>query len=150
MPFGYSYQNSYTNRILSNANTFKNQSHPGGDGYWVGYTGSGCVPGGQQVRPANRALGRSLLQSAFVFLLTGDTPYADTVKTELLNQITVPGTNFADMSMWCPFDGTANHVYAIDASEIWPWQQRYVYTYDYLIAGGYTGFTAQNKTDILD
>jgi hypothetical protein len=41
---GFTYASIYQNRILADANAFKNQTHPGGDGSWAGYTGTGCVP----------------------------------------------------------------------------------------------------------
>src|SRR6266540_2327126 len=48
---GYSFRDIYQNRILADANAFRSQGHPGGDGYWVGYTGSGCAPTDQSVAP---------------------------------------------------------------------------------------------------
>src|SRR5919197_1866407 len=105
---GVTFQSIYQNRILADANSFKNQSHPGGDGQWVGYTGSGCVPANDQsIRPGSggtpygRGNGAYLMRSAFNFLLTGDTSYANPVRTELLNQVAQSGTNWANTSKWC-------------------------------------------------
>jgi len=144
---GYSFQNIYQNRILADANTFKAQSHPGGDGSWVGYTGTGCIPGGQSIVPG-RSNGLKIFKSAFHFLLTGDASFADPVKTELLNQITLAGTNWANASKWCPYNGTTNRIYDANAFETLPWLMRLLFAYDYLLAGGYSGFTAQQRTDI--
>jgi hypothetical protein len=147
---GYSYQAIYQNRILSDANAFKNQSHPGGDGFWSGGPSSRCfaVDAGDP-RPARNA-GRKLAKSSFVFLLTGDTSYADPVKTELLNQIAQAGTVWLNRTTWCPYNGTADKggVYDNDAFQVVPWLMNLLFAYDYLKAGGYTGFTAQQKTNI--
>jgi hypothetical protein len=138
---GQTYQAMYQNRILAGANAFKSQSHPDGDGFWAGNTSSTCVTNSGPV--PSRTNGQNLLKSAYVFLLTGDRSYADPVKTELLNQIVQPGTRFGDRTKWCiyNFDGAFDPI---------NWALRLTYAYDYLIAGGYTGFTAQNKTDIVN
>ena len=69
---GFTFQNIYNSRIKANADTFKNAAHPGGDGYWVGYTGSGCVPANNQSinpgsggTPYGRGNGAYLMRSAF-------------------------------------------------------------------------------------
>src|SRR4030095_7630022 len=41
---GVTFQSIYQNRILADANAFRSQSHPTGDGYWAGWTGTGCAP----------------------------------------------------------------------------------------------------------
>src|SRR5262245_34891730 len=46
---GLTYQTIYRDRILADASAFRNESHPGGDGYWSGPEGTGCVPGGTPV-----------------------------------------------------------------------------------------------------
>jgi hypothetical protein len=53
---GTTFQSMYQNRILPDANNFRGQSHPGGDGFWAGYTGGGCVPGGQTEMPHSTGL----------------------------------------------------------------------------------------------
>src|SRR5262249_12139099 len=134
----------------ADADQFLSELHPRGDGYWVGYTGAGCVPpddqswsAGSGETPFGKGNGAYMLRSAFNFLLTGDTAYANPVRTELLNQITVTGTNWANTSMWCITQlGTAN------AIEIIPWLMRLLVAYDYLNAGGYTGFSSSEKTNI--
>src|SRR5262249_15855760 len=100
---GYSFQSIYQNRILADANTFRSQPHPGGDGYWGRHEGqSGCVPTeypntpGSGGTPYGRGNGAYLARSAFSFLLTGDRVYADPVRTELLNQIAQPGTDWSN------------------------------------------------------
>jgi hypothetical protein len=152
---GYTFQQVYQNRTLAQANSFKSQvaanpSNPSTwDGYWAGYTGSGCAMT-RTANPPTRAWGRLVMQSAFNFLLTGDTSYADPVKTLLLKQITVPGTDFNNTSKWCRSGNGVEYMRAIDASEIWVWQARLLFAYDYLLAGGYTGFTAQDKANIVN
>jgi hypothetical protein len=74
--------------------------------------------------------------------VTGDTTYADPVKTELLNQITVAGTDWTNTSKWCTSEFSGNMFEDI------PWIMRLLFAYDYLNAAGYTGFSAQNKIDI--
>src|SRR2546425_11805032 len=44
---GFTFQSIYQNRLLADANTFRSQGHPGGDGYWPGWTGAGCAPNDQ-------------------------------------------------------------------------------------------------------
>src|SRR5688572_13309669 len=140
---GRTYQTIYTNRILADANSFRSQSHPGGDGFWVGYTGVGCVPSnspsvdsGPGGTPFGRGNGAYMMRSAFNFLLTGDATYANPVRTELLNQITQAGTDFTNTSKWCPGPlGSGNIIFVV------PWLIRLMHSYDYLLAGGYTGFT---------
>src|SRR5262249_37146819 len=134
--------------LLADGNAFKAQSHPGSDGYWVGYTGSGCVPANDQSINPGRGNGALLLRSAFVFLVTGDRSYADPVKTELLNQIKVSGTNFGDSNKWCVND--LNHLGGGNILEIVPWVIRLVTAFDYLNAGGYTGFTAAEKSSVTN
>ena len=144
---GYSFQSIYQNRILADANSFKAQSHPGGDGLWAGYTGSGCIPNNGSVRPGSggtpygRGAGAWMARSAFVFLLTGDTSYANPVRTELLSQISQPGTDWTNTSKWCNLSGT-------NTLETVPWILRLLLAYDYLQAGGYTGFSATEQTNI--
>jgi hypothetical protein len=146
---GYSYRDIYQGRILADADLFKNTFPT--DGFWAGYTGAGCVPQDDQsispfAGPANRfgrGNGALLMRSAFTFLLTGDTSYATPIKTELLNQITQAGTNWANTSKWCYTNlGGGNML------EIIPWLNRLMFAFDYLNAGGYTGFTATEKTNI--
>ena len=139
---GQTYKDIWDNRILPDANNFRGQSHPGGDGHWDGYTGGGCIPWGQSEVPG-RGNGRQLMSSAFVFLITGDTTYATPVKTELLNQITQAGTNFGNTGKYCVTNQDGS------TFEIAPWVMRLILAYDYLNAGGYTGFTSQNHSDIL-
>ena len=141
---GFTYQSVYQNRILADANTFRSQSHPGGDGYWIGYTGAGCAPTDQSVAPG-RANGYLLMKSAFTFLLTGDTSYAAPVRTELLNLLTVPGVDFTNTSKWCPAStGKSGGV----ALEDIPWLMRVLFAFDYLKAGNYTALTTTERTNI--
>jgi hypothetical protein len=148
---GFTYQSIYQNRILPGANAFRSQSHPGNDGFWVGHTGGGCAPGLITTQdtghtPYGRGNGAYLARSAFVFLLTGDTSYANPVRTELLNQVAQAGTDFSNSSKWCTTN-LVDGVY-VRAFEIVPWIFRLLLAYDYLQAGGYTGFSAGEITSI--
>jgi hypothetical protein len=78
-----------------------------------------------------------------VFLLTGDTSYAHPVRLELVNQIAQAGTNWANTSKWC-----VNQLSHTNTLETIPWIYRLLLAYDYLQAGGYTGFSATEKTNI--
>ena len=148
---GFSFQAIYNTRILTEANLVRNQVLPNIDGIWVGYTGSGCAPtdnqnapnpgAGTSGSPYGRGNGARLVKSAFVFLLTGDVTYATPVKAALLNQITQAGTNWTNSAKWCSA-GSQNSIETI------PWLYRLLIAYDYLNAGGYTGFTATEKNNI--
>jgi hypothetical protein len=139
---GVTFQSMYSG-ILSSANTFIGQSHPGGDGRWQGYTLSSPCNDANSAFTPGRSNGRQLMASAFHFLVTGNTAYADPVKTELLAQIADPDTDFNNTSKWC-----ANTNNDATSHEITPWIIRLVFAYDYLIAGGYTGFSASERTNI--
>jgi len=145
---GYTYQAIYQNRIRADANIFRSQAHPGGDGYWVGYTGAGCAPDmNNQGWAVGRANGARMMRSAFTYLLTTDVTYATPVFTELLNLTTVPGVNWFNQSKWCRTSSTGgggNHL------EMQGWMNRLVLTYDYLVTGGFTGWTPTQKTTILN
>lgn len=147
---GFNYQSIYQNRILADANSFVGQSHPGGDGFWVGYTLAGCVPkDNQSINPGHggtpfgRGNGAWMARSAFNFLLTGNTTYATPVRTELLSQIAQAGTQWSNSTKWC-----SNNLGGGNALEIIPWLNRILIAYDYLRAGGYTGFSAGEITSI--
>jgi hypothetical protein len=138
---GFTYQAIYQNRIKADSDTFVAQSHPGGDGHWEGYTGGGCIPNDQSVNPGSggtpfgRGNGAYMMRSAFTFLLTGNNTYGNPVKSELLQQITETGTDFTNSSKWCADQGS-------NGLEVLPWLIRVMLSYDYLVAGGYTGFSA--------
>jgi hypothetical protein len=151
---GDSYQTIYQNQILNRADTFKNQSHPGGEGWWAGYTGPGCVPlNDQSIRPQSgfneRDAGAWLQTAAFHFMLTGDTSYANPVRTELLCIIAQPGLAWSNGSKWYTGDGQLS---GGNVLEIVPWLERLVIAYDYLQIGAtawnYTTLTAQNRQAI--
>ena len=145
---GYSFQSIYQNRLLANANGFRSQSHPGADGSWVGWTGAGCAPevdppgSGQRVAPG-RGNGADLLRTAYVFLLTGDSSYANPIRVELLNQVAQSGTDWANTSKWCYTSITGIQIF-----ETTGWIMRLATAFDYLNVGGYTGFTPTEKTNI--
>ena len=144
---GFTYQAIYNARIKADADSFVAQSHPGGDGRWTGWTGVGCQPGDDSVDPGSggtpfsRGNGAWMMRSAFNFLLTGTASYANPVRTELLSQIAQAGTDFTNTSKWCSLTGSNAHT-------IVPWINRLVVAYDYLVAGGYTGFSAGEHTAI--
>jgi hypothetical protein len=141
---GYSFQSIYQNRILADANLFRSQPHPSGDGFWAGYTGPGCVPVNDQFIRPGRANGGLMARSAFNFLLTGDPSYAAPVRQELLSQIAAPGTDWANGSKWC-----SNNLGGTNILEIVPWIFHLTTAFDYLNAGGYTGLSTQEKTNIM-
>src|SRR5262249_20863038 len=136
---GVSFQTIYQNRILADANTFRSQTHPGGDGYWVGWNGPGCDNDDVQWT-APRDDGRSIMASAFNFLLTGDRSYADPVRLELLNQITTSGTDWTNTTTWCV--GASGPSYQNYLNTM-PWLIRLMLSFDYLNGGRYAGFSSQ-------
>jgi hypothetical protein len=83
-----------------------------------------------------------MARAAFVYLLTGDTSYATPIRAELLNQITVVGTDWTNRTRWClPPTNPSPYRFV-------PWVFNLLLSYDYLLAGGYTGFSAGEKTSI--
>ena len=123
---GFTFQTVYQNRIKADADSFVAHGHPGGDGFWVGYTGSGCVPANDQsINPGSggtgfgRGNGAWLMRSAFNFLLTGNNTYANPVRTELLSLIAQAGLDWNNRSKWCP-----NQLGGANAFEIVPWLNR--------------------------
>ena len=153
---GYSFQSIYQNRVLADANSFRSQAHPGGDGYYQGWTGAGCAPNniwgetgdpaytpGSGGTPYGRGNGAWLMRSAFNFLLTGDASYAHPVRTELLALVTEPGLDFSNTGKWC-----AEQADTSPSFEIVPWLIRVLLGYDYLRAGGYTGLSAAEQTTL--
>jgi hypothetical protein len=141
---GFTYQSIYQNRIKADADVFVAQSHPGGDGFWVGYTGAGCAPTDQSVSPGG-ANGALILRAAFTYLLTGTTAYATPVRAELLNQVGQSGTDWTNTSKWCRTSTTSSGGVALEDC---PWLLRLLLAYDYLLAGGYGGFSGTEKTTI--
>jgi hypothetical protein len=153
---GFTFQSIYQNRILADANLFRSQSHPGGDGFWIGYTGPGCLwldPNNEEANEPHgarfwRGNGADLGRSAFVYLLTGDTSYADPVKAELLNEIVQPGADWTNINKFCSNQDPPSGFLTMTPFEYVPWLYRLMLGYDYLNAGGYTGFTALQKQQI--
>ena len=94
-----------------------------------------------------RGNGARMMRSAFTFLLTSDRSYADPVRTELLNLVAQPGLAWSNASKWCTDSSTVG---GGNQLEMTAWMNRLIFSYDYLIAGGYTGFSAQEKTNILN
>lgn len=145
---GLQYQTIYNNRILADANAFRSGSHPGYDGYWAGYTPAGCVPAGDETTwVPGRWNGLTTFKSALVFLLNNDPTdaagYAAGVRTEILATVAAPGTDFSNGSKWCVSNTNPTNQFPIV-----PWIIRLLLAYDYLLAGGYTGFSATEKTNI--
>jgi Concanavalin A-like lectin/glucanases superfamily len=141
---GFTYQSIYQNRIKAPADAFVAQTQPGGDGYWTGYTGGGCMPEGTS--GPGRKSGQLMASAAFVYLLTGTTSYAADVKTNLLAMAANPNLDFTNRSKYCIYSGYQNGV------ELNNWKIRMILMYDYLIAGGYVspavsgGFTTAEQT----
>ena len=90
-----------------------------------------------------RGNGAMMMRSAFTFLLTGNDAYATPVRSELLQQITEAGTDFTNASKWCVGTTGGSNFF-----EVVPWLDRLLVAYDYLIAGGYSGLSAPEKTNI--
>jgi hypothetical protein len=139
---GFTYQSIYQNRILAQANQFVGESHPGGDGYWTGNTSGTCQPPESFSFGPGRESGELMFKAAFVYLLTGNTSYAAGVKANLLAMANLSTINFANTSLFCIPSGYQNGV------EIQNWATRVILSYDYLLAGGYTGLTTGEKTQI--
>jgi hypothetical protein len=123
------------NRIISRANSFL--SNPNAE-TWVGNQLNQCWNGDAVVKneqPPNALLGRAkgdkLRDAAFVYLIKGDTKYRDAVRTTLLKQAGVTGTNFANTKRWCTNYESDGFNLSQDF-EITNWLRRLVYAYSYI------------------
>lgn len=159
---GFTYQSIYQNRLLAHANSFMGESHPGGDGYWAGHVGAGCVPydavdwfnyiPGSGSTPWANSNGGWLTRAAFVALVDNNLAMAQAVASEILaqtNTTTTPGTDFGNTAKWCqdaPTTHSGAYVYVTN------WAMRIVLAYDYLLAdelaNGHTLFSAGEKTQV--
>jgi hypothetical protein len=121
-------------RILSNANAF---IVPGAsdDQRYAGQTAASCYTLSGSGTGPGHSYGELLRDAGFVYLLTGTTSYRDAVRTELLAQAGVAGTDFSDGVRWCttaPDD--SDNIYSIAM-----WLTRLLYGYDYIrssLSGG--------------
>lgn len=88
-------------RIKANAEAF---IVPGAsdDSRWAGNTGSNCM---LTNGPSNRGYGQKMRDAAFLYFITGETAYRDSVLTELLAQAGTTGTDFTNTIKWCPTQG---------------------------------------------
>jgi hypothetical protein len=102
-------------RMLSRANAFV--ASPAADRF-AGQVSASCVPRADTFPDMHFALGDKLLNAGFVYLVTGATSYRDAVRTELLAQAGVIGTNFADSTRWCLSEG--NDADNFFNAAIWP------------------------------
>jgi hypothetical protein len=118
-------------RIATNAATFKNASHPYQQ--WAGQTTNTCVQPfwASQAPETNRDLARPMMDAAFYYLVKGDTAYSTPVRTDLLAQAAVAGTDFSNRSRWCqdtPYGPITDENPSFDISN---WLTRQLYAYDY-------------------
>jgi hypothetical protein len=114
-------------RMLSQANAFV--ASPAADCF-AGQVSASCVPRADTFPDMHFALGDKLLNAGFVYLVTGATSYRDAVRTELLAQAGVTGTNFADSTRWCLSEGN-------DADNFFNaaiWLVKLLHGYDYIRA----------------
>lgn len=109
--------------ILSKATAWKNNPGPRFQG-WTSTTS--CYSGSSA--PSNRSFDDGLRDAAFVYLITGESSYRDAVRTALLQQIKVAGTNFSDTKRWCPTTATLNGY----GDYLTPWVRKLVYAYSYI------------------
>lgn len=105
-------------RILANANSFVAAPN----GAWPGQTTATCwaypnTPGTHGNRDVK------LRDSAFVYLLTGDTDYLNPVVTQLLAQAATAGTDFSNSARWC--DSSVHF-------SISNWLRILLYAYDFI------------------
>jgi hypothetical protein len=106
-------------RIIARAQTFK--ALP--DATWSGQTTSSCWLG----EPApGRDRGEQVRDAGFVYLLTGDTSYSTPVRTHLLAQAAVTGTDFTNSTRWCS-NAEMNNII-----DLGPWLRRLAYAYNYI------------------
>lgn len=116
--------------ILSNAMAWRNKP----DARWPGRTQASCYVDNGAGDPSRRR-DSGMTDAAFVYVMTGDTSYRDAVRTQLLAQAAVVGTNFADRTRWCPVDGLSNRY----GADIGPWIRRLTYAYSYIRSSLSTG-----------
>jgi hypothetical protein len=118
-------------RIVTNKNTF--MSNPSA-GRWSGQVSAQCW----NISPPSPGDEVNLMQAAFYAMVASDSTVATAVRTELLAQTAVTGTNFADKVRWCSIPGGedgAIHDYA-------SWLIRLLHTYDYVKSS----FSASQQT----
>lgn len=112
-------------RILANANTFI--ASPTAE-RWTSWDGeSGCMDG--TVANPGPARHINLMNSAFVYLVTGDTDYLTPVTTELIYHSERPGLDFTDGSLWCADGVAVNPQPIFDAAN---WLIKLVVAYDFI------------------
>lgn len=124
------------NRILSRANNFKSKP----SGTWLGSQLNVAWDGHavtESEQPPNtypdggagkdRTIGDGLRDAAFVYLLTGDKTYLNPVRTVLLQQAAIPGTNFSNTTKWSSTYATEDRDFAIAI-----WLRKLVYAYSYI------------------
>jgi hypothetical protein len=89
------YKDGY-DRILANANAFV--SSPGA--VWLGKREDGCWLPFTHERPG-RTRDVGLRDAGFIYMLTGNTTYRNAVRTKLLAQAAVSGTDLSNTARWC-------------------------------------------------
>jgi hypothetical protein len=105
-------------RIVSNANSFL--LNPSAE-RWSGQNTDACAMQASRLR---RVDGVKIRDAAFYYLVVGDTKYRDAVKSELLAQAAIPGTDFRNRTRWC-VGGNAH----LDPAN---WIGRLLFAYDYI------------------
>jgi hypothetical protein len=117
------YQNQWA-KIQSRADAFVAAPEP----RWTARTTGGCwVLKGSDTSPG-RTLDRGMRDAGLMYLLTGSAAYRHAVRTALLAQAAVAGTNFAtNTSVWC-----RRNYYEEKYFEIGNWLRRLLYAYDYI------------------
>ena len=117
------YQNQWA-KIQSRADAFVATPDP----RWTARTTGGCwVFNGSDTSPG-RTLDRGMRDAGLMYLLTGSAAYRHAVRTALLAQVAVAGTNFAtNTSVWC-----RRNYYEEKYFEIGNWLRRLLYAYDYI------------------
>jgi hypothetical protein len=106
-------------RILARANSFK--ANPSGT--WNGNTMNSCWSGGVP----GRAIAEPIRDAAFVYMLTNDVSYSTPVRTKLLEQVAITGTDFSNRTKWCTDMDIAGTGF-----EIGIWLRKLTYAYDYI------------------
>ena len=124
-------------RILASANSMVSSPET----TWAGQVPNSCWTSTAPALPG-RTRGEKAVNSAFMFLLTGDTSYRTPVLNLLLAQAAVTGTDFSNTTKWSmQFPGCFS---TEPGWEILQWLTKLLYAYDYI---RHT-ISAGNKTTI--
>jgi hypothetical protein len=146
-------------RIIANANSFVSSpsgTWPGNtyNSAWLGRSVQLCnqlpnvYPGGSSSGcRGSRTHGAKVRDAGFAYMVTGDTKYSTAVRSLLLTQAAIAGTNWANTTKWpTTYVSITNNGWAHDDHFITIWLRELLYAYSYTKATFSAGEKATMKT----